>query len=69
MIFLAALLALEVSVNLTSINFMVAKWHNERKPLGDSRKDVYSMEVKSLDRVICIHFSCNRLDTVASSIS
>ena len=41
--------------------------NNERKPSGDSRKAVYSIAAKSLDRAICIHFSYDRLDTVASS--
>ena len=41
---------------------------DERKPFGDSRKAAYSMAARSLDRAICIHFSYDRLDTVASSI-
>ena len=41
---------------------------NEGKPSGDSRKAVYSIAAKSLDRAICVHFSYHRLHTVASSI-
>ena len=36
---------------------------DESKPSGDSRKAVYSIAAKSLDRAICIHFSYDRLDT------
>ena len=48
--------------------FMMPIEFDERKPSGDSRKDVYSVAAKSLDRAICIHFSYDRLDTVASSV-
>ena len=40
------------------------KW-NERKRSGDSRKAVYYVAAKSLDRAIFIHFSYDGLDTVA----
>ena len=42
------------------------KEKDERKPSGDSRKAVYSIAAKSLDRAICVHFSYDRLDTVTS---
>ena len=41
---------------------------NEKKPSGDSRKAVYSIAAKSLDRAICIHFSYDRLNRVSSSV-